>query len=199
VLGGAEVRRASRSKVDPYELITAQAREAPPGCEGLFWLPYLTGERTPHADPRARACWIGIHSRTTRGELVRSVMEGATFAMNDALTILRDRGLAIRQVRLSGGGARSAFWRQLQADVYGTACATVNSAEGPAYGAALLAAVGTGRFRDIRQACRAAIKITRTVRPRPRMKRLYERYYRQYTRLYPALKERFADIAGLVE
>ncbi|MFB3893971.1 MAG: xylulokinase [Phycisphaerae bacterium] len=197
VLGAAEVELARRRGVDPYELITAQAAAAPAGCEGLFWLPYLTGERTPHADPDARACWIGVSSRTTRNELARSVMEGATFAMNDALTILRLRGLAIRQVRLSGGGARSAFWRQLQADIYGCDCATINSAEGPAYGAALLAAVGTGRFRDIRQACKAAISITRTVRPRPAMRRLYERYHRRFTELYPALRGQFAEIAKL--
>lgn len=196
VLGVADAG-AGRKKPDPYELLDAQAAAAAPGCEGLFWLPYLTGERTPHADPFARACWIGIHSRTTRNELVRSVIEGATFAMNDALTILRDRGLAIRQVRLSGGGARSALWRQLQADVYGTTCATINAAEGPAYGAALLASVGTGRFRDIRRACKAGIKITREIRPRPRFRKLYAEYYAQYRRLYPALRQEFARIAGM--
>ncbi|HET6429649.1 MAG TPA: xylulokinase [Phycisphaerae bacterium] len=197
VLGQAEVAAARRKKVDPYELLTAQAEQAPPGCEGLFWLPYLTGERTPHADPCAKGCWIGLHSRTTRNELVRAVLEGATFAMNDAVTILRGRGLKIRQIRLSGGGARSAFWRQLQADVYGTTCATINAEEGPAYGVALLAAVGTGRYKDIREACKAAIKITRTIKPDAKAKRLYARYYEQYRRLYPALKEEFARIARL--
>ena len=129
----AEVRR-----------LTAQAAQAPAGCDGVFWLPYLTGERTPHADPMARAGWIGIHSGTGRKELIRSVMEGATFAMNDTVHILRDeRGLPIKQIRLSGGGARSSFWRQLQADIYGTQCVTINAEEGPAYGVALLAAAWT--------------------------------------------------------
>jgi xylulokinase len=196
-LGAAEVAAARKKKVDPYELLTQQAAAAPAGCEGVFWLPYLTGERTPHADPLARACWIGIHSRTTRNELVRSVMEGATFAMNDAVQLLRRQGLDIRQIRLSGGGARSAFWRQLQADIYGVNCATINAEEGPAYGVALLAAVGTGRFKDIREACKAAIKITRTIRPNARARKLYADYYAQYRRLYPALKGEFPRIAAL--
>ncbi len=197
MLGDAEVAAAKRRGVDPYDLLTAQAAKAPAGCEGLFFLPYLTGERTPHADPFARACWIGIHSRTTRSELVRSVMEGATFAMNDAVTILRDRGLSIRQVRLSGGGARSAFWRRMQADIYRATCVTISAEEGPAYGAALLAAVGAGAFKNVAEACRAGITITRTIRPDAAAARRYGRLYAQYRRLYPALKGEFRKIADL--
>ncbi|MCY2924633.1 MAG: FGGY-family carbohydrate kinase, partial [Planctomycetota bacterium] len=197
VLGSAEVAQAKKKKVDPYELLTAKAAQAPAGCEGLFFLPYLTGERTPHADPKARACWIGIHSRTGRNELIRSVMEGATFAMNDVVSVLRGRGLTIRQIRLSGGGARSPFWRQLQADIYGTTCTTINAAEGPAYGVAILAAVGTGAYRSVPEACQAAIKITRTIPPKAAAKKLYASYYTQYTKLYPALKDQFAAIAEL--
>jgi len=197
VLGQAEIAAAKRKKVDPYELLTAQAAEAPAGCEGVFWLPYLTGERTPHADPLARGGWIGVHSRTTKAELTRSVIEGATFAMNDVVTLLKQRGAKIRQVRLSGGGARSTFWRQLQADIYGTTCATINTEEGPAYGAALLAAAGTGRFKNVREACKAGIRVTRTIKPTARAKRLYAAYYEQFRRLYPALKDEFARIAEL--
>jgi xylulokinase len=197
VLGQAEIAAAKRKKVDPYLLLDAQAAEAPPGCEGLFWLPHLTGERTPHADPLAKACWIGIHARTTRSELVRSVMEGATYAMNDVVTLLAERGLNIRQIRLSGGGARSKFWRQLQADIYGRTCVTINAEEGPAYGVALLAATGTGRYKSIVEACKAAIRVTRTVKPDPKAKRFYAGRYHQYRRLYPALREEFAHIAHL--
>jgi len=196
-LGQAEVREARRRSVDPYELLTAGAAQAPPGCEGVFWLPYLTGERTPHADPRARACWIGIHSRTRRAELIRAVLEGATFAMNDAVTAFRRRGLRVRQVRLSGGGARSAFWRQMQADIYGARCVTVRAEEGPAYGAAILAMVGTGRFASVGQATRAIVRIDKTVRPRPKAKRLYAAYYEQYRRLYPVLRGEFENLAKL--
>ena len=196
-LGQAEITAAKKRKVDPYELLTTEAAKAPAGCEGLFWLPYLTGERTPHGDPAAKACWIGIHSRTSRNELVRAVLEGATFGMNDAVQLLKARGLKIRQIRLSGGGARSAFWRQLQADIYGTTCVTINAEEGPAYGAALLAATGCGEFASIKQACAAAIKVTRTIRPLAGSKRRYAKLYGQYVRLYPALKDEFARIAEL--
>jgi xylulokinase len=168
----AEIDQARGSGVDPYQLIDAQAAAESAGCEGLFWLPYLTGERTPHADPHARACWIGIDARTTKGKLARAVMEGAAFAMRDCLELLEAGGVKIAQVRLSGGGARSPLWRQMQADVYGKTCATINTDEGPAYGAALLAAVGTGRFDSVPQACAAAIKVTRTVRPAPARRRL---------------------------
>ncbi len=197
VMGPCEVSEARRLKVDPYELLTRQAAAAPAGCEGLFFLPYLTGERTPHSDPNAKACWIGIHSRTTRNEMVRAVLEGATFGMNDAITAFKDRGIPVKQIRLSGGGARSAFWRQLQADIYGTPCVTINSAEGPAYGVALLAAVGAGRFKNVRQACQSAISVTRTIKPRAAEKKLYARYYRQYRALSPALKDEFKSIAAL--
>ncbi len=197
ILGVAEKAAAKKKGIDPYKLLDAQAESAPAGCEGLFWLPYLTGERTPHADPHARAGWIGIHSRTTKSELIRSVMEGATFAMNDAVTLLRESGLKIRQIRLSGGGATSPFWRRLQADIYGTTCVTINAEEGPAYGVALLAAVGTGRFKNVREACKAGIRITRTIKPDPKAKKFYAGYYAQYRRLYPALKDQFAHIAEL--
>lgn len=196
-LGADEAAQARRKKVDPYELLTAQAASAPAGCEGVFWLPYLTGERTPHADPYARAAWVGIHSRTTKAELNRAVLEGATYAMNDAVSLLKQRGLPIRQIRLSGGGARSDFWRQLQADIYGTTCVTINSEQGPAYGAAILAAVGVGEFASVREACKAAIRVTRTIKPDAKARKLYTRYYQQFRRLYPALKSEFRQIADL--
>ena len=109
--------------------------------------------------------------------------EGATFAMNDALTILRQRGLRARQIRLSGGGARGAFWRRLQADIYGASCVTVRTEEGPAYGTAILAAVGTGAYESVPQACDAIVKVTRTIRPRAKAKRAYAALYAQYRRL----------------
>jgi len=198
VLCRQEIAEAKRRGVDPYKLLDAQAAGQPAGCEGLFWLPYLTGERTPHADPLARACWIGIDARTSKARLIRSVMEGATFAMKDVVTLLAERGLKVRQIRLSGGGARSPLWRQMQADVYGVTCVTINTDEGPAYGAALLAATGTGRYETVTQACKAAIKVTRTVKPNPKNKKLYRRHYELYRELYPALREQFRHIAELV-
>ncbi len=193
----AEVAAAKAKNQDPYELMTASAAKAKPGCEGLFWLPYLTGERTPHADPLARAGWVGITARTGRDELIRSVVEGATFAMGDVVNLLLDRGVKISEIRLSGGGARSKFWRQLQADIYGKTCTTINSEQGGAYGVALLAAVGAGEYKNIQQACQSAIKITRTIKPDPKTRQLYKKLHEQYDRLYPALKQEFANIAEL--
>src|SRR5690606_37271460 len=133
--------------------------QAPPGCEGLYFLPYLTGERTPHADPCARGAWIGLTPRHSQPHLVRSVLEGATFAMKDSLELIKGLGVPIRQIRVSGGGARSEFWRQLQADIYGQDVVTINAEEGPAYGVALLAAVGTGYFTNVEEACSATISV----------------------------------------
>jgi len=198
-LGAQEVAIAAKRNCDPYELLTDEAANAPLGCEGVFWLPYLTGERTPHADPYARAGWVGISNRTGRNELIRSVMEGATFAMNDAVSLLKQRGLKVRQIRLSGGGARSAFWRQMQADIYGATCVTINAEEGPAYGGALMAATGAGEFKSVREACKAGIQVIRTIKPNPRAKKLYAKYYEQFRRLYPALKGEFRAIADLPE
>jgi xylulokinase len=198
-LGAAEVAAAGKRKSDPYELLTAEAAKAPAGCEGLIFLPYLTGERCPHPDPLARGGWIGLTSRTTRPMLIRSLLEGVTFGMRDALEIMSAMGISITEVRASGGGARSRFWRQLQADIYGRPIVTTNAAEGPAYGAALLAGVGVGVWSSVEQACKSAIEPTEKIAPRPPAKRRYENVYAVYTKLYGDLKSRFAEMAGLAE
>jgi xylulokinase len=169
----------------------------PPGSNGVFFLPYLSGERTPHADPDARGCFVGISNSTSKAELTRAVIEGATFAMGDVVDLIKASGIKSRQIRLSGGGARSRFWRQLQADVYGSTCATINSEEGGALGGALLAAVGTGEYSNIRQACNECIKVTREIKPDAKSKRIYRALHDQYDRLYPALKGEFKKMAGL--
>jgi xylulokinase len=195
-LGAAEVAAAGK-KTDPYELLTAEAAKAPAGCEGLIFLPYLTGERCPHPDPLARGGWIGLTSRTTRPMLIRSLLEGVTFGMRDALEIMSAMGISITEVRASGGGARSEFWRQLQADIYGRPIVLTNAAEGPAYGAALLAGVGTGNWSSVEQACKAAIERTEKIAPRAPAKRRYQNVYAVYTKLYGGLKNRFAEMAAL--
>lgn len=197
-LGEHEMAAAKRQKVDPYELITAQAAEAPPGCEGLFFLPYLTGERTPHADPHARGAWIGLTLRHGRSHLVRSVMEGATYAMRDCLEIIRRMEIPVHEIRLSGGGARSEFWRQMQADVFGQTVVTINAEEGPAYGVALLAAAGTGAYKDVVEACSATIRVTSRTKADAKAKRVYNRAYPVYSGLYRSLKDDFRAITGLL-
>lgn len=197
VLGNEEKKEAKKKKVDPYEIISRKAADAPAGSNGVFFLPYLSGERTPHADPNARGCFIGISTSTDKKDLIRSVMEGATFAMGDVVDLIRKSGLRSREIRLSGGGARSPFWRQLQADIYGSKCVTIASEEGGALGVALLAMVGTGEYANIRQACKECITVTAEIKPVPRSKKMYRRLHDQYDLLYPALAEQFTTIAAL--
>jgi len=183
--------------VDPYELLVDEAAAAPLGSEGAFFLPYLTGERCPHPDPTARGGWVGLTARTTRAMLIRSLLEGVTYGMRDALEIMRTMGIPISQVRASGGGSRSAFWRQLQADVYRQPIVLTNATEGPAYGVALLAGVGTGVWKTVEEACRHCIKQTEKVSPNKKAVAKYEPFYRTYDKLYFDLKDRFREMASL--
>ena len=192
-----EVRAAKRRKVDPYELLIDEAMKAPPGSEGVFFLPYLTGERCPHPDPFARGGWIGITTRTRRRDMIRSLLEGVTFGMRDAIDIMRQMNIPMSQVRASGGGARSDFWRHLQADVYNLPIVLTNATEGPAYGVALLAGVGTGAFKSVEEACRASIKQTTKVAPNRKLAVRYDRLHAAYAKLYGDLKYRFREMAEL--
>ncbi len=194
---GAEVALAKKRKVDPYALLTEEAERAPAGSEGLFFLPYLTGERCPHPDPHARGGWIGLTARHDRPAMIRSLLEGVTFGMADALRIIEALGIDVKTVRLSGGGARSPFWRQLQADIYNRPVATINSDEGPAYGGAILAGVGTGVWNSVPEACGASIRVTQKLRPRKKTAAMYAQAHEQYGRLYAALKEEFPRMAAV--
>lgn len=196
-LATAEVAAAKKQKVDPYQLLIAEAEAAPPGCEGLFFLPYLTGERCPHPDPNARGGWIGLTARSTRQHMVRALLEGVTFGMRDCLEIMRSMNIEITQARGAGGGSRSPFWRQLQADIYKTPYVLTNAEEGPAYGVALLAGVGTGVWSSVEEACTATIKQKTKIAPKAKSSALYDRHYATYAKLYFDLKERFGEIAGL--
>jgi xylulokinase len=195
----AEIAAAKKLKVDPYELITDQAASAPAGSEGLFFLPYLTGERTPHADPNARGSWVGLSLRHGKNHMARSVMEGATYAMRDTLEIIKSMGIPVKQIRLSGGGARSQFWRQMQADIYGQSVMTINASEGPAYGVALLAAAGTGAYKGIVEACEATISVVSKTPNKPTATKVYNAGYPVYQQLYRSLKNDFAAIQKLID
>jgi len=191
------VRKAKRQRIDPYDLITAEAASVPAGADGLYFLPYLTGERTPHADPDARAAWIGLSNMHTRAHMARAVMEGATYAMRDCLEIIEWMGVAVREIRVAGGGARSPFWRQMQADIYRKPVWTVSSEEGPAYGVALLAGVGTGVWKSVPEACDATIKTLDRTRPDRKTLGRYKALYPEYGRLYRSLKDDFKAVAKL--
>lgn len=197
-LGKAEVALAKEQKIDPYQILTAEAAIAGPGAEGLFFLPYLTGERSPHFDPDAKGGWIGLTVRHGRPHMVRAVLEGATFAMRDSLELIRDMGVAIEQIRVSGGGARNALWKQIQADVYGADVHTINASEGPAYGVALLALVGAGTYSSVPEACDATIMTVESTSVDPKAKAFYDRAYKIYGDLYRNLKASFREISELV-
>ena len=197
-LGKAEVEMAKKKGEDPYFLLTDEAALAGPGAEGLFFLPYLTGERTPHFDPDAKGAWVGLTVRHGRAHMIRSLLEGATFAMRDSLELIREMGVAIEQVRVSGGGARNALWKQIQADIYGCDVHTLNSTEGPAFGVALLAQVGTGGFRSVPEACDATIRPVESTRANAGAVAYYDRAFHIYRGLYKDLRGSFKAISSLV-
>jgi xylulokinase len=172
-----------------YDALTREAATAPPGSQGLFWLPYLMGERTPHLDPSARGGWIGLTAKHTRADLLRSLLEGVSYSQKDCLEIIVQMGVAVDSVRLSGGGARSAFWQQMLADVFGKPVATLENQEGSAYGAALLAMVGTGEYSSVQEATKASIREVRVCEPRRKEWEHYQAGYRIYRSLYPAIRE----------
>jgi xylulokinase len=171
-----------------YDALTAEAAQAPAGAHGLYWLPYLMGERTPHLDASCRGGWIGLTAKHTRADLIRSLLEGVCYSQKDCLDIIEELGIEVTSVRVSGGGARSAFWRQLLADVMGKRVVVLETQEGSAYGAALMALVGTGVYASVPEVCRAAIREVDAVEPRPAERALYASGHSVYQALYPALK-----------
>lgn len=187
----------ARSHSDVYHQLTAEAESVPPGSQGLFFLPYLSGERTPHADPTARGCFVGLTLAHTRAHLVRAILEGVTYSLRESLEIFRELGVPIRQIRASGGGARSPLWRQIQADVFAQKVVTINSEEGPAYGVALLAAVGAGAFQNVREACAATIRVVSQTAPVRSAARFYDQAMPVYQQLYGSLRDDFRRIADL--
>lgn len=195
-LGGEEIMEAAVREIDPYEVLIEGASEVPPGCEGLFFLPYLTGERTPHADPNARGAFIGLTLRHHKWHMTRAVMEGVTFGLMDSIQLVRDMGFDVSKVRVSGGGARSELWRQMMADVFNAEVATVNITQGAAYGAALLAGVGVRVFANVQQAAKSIVRETDSLGPGADAA-VYSRYYERYRALYPALAAQFSAIASL--
>jgi xylulokinase len=170
------------------EELLREAEGAPIGCEGLVFLPHLAGERCPHPDPGARGAWVGLSSRHTRGHLVRAIVEGVTMTMGQILDLFERIGIRVARVRLGGGGARSAMWRQMQADVYGREVALPNTEEGPALGAVLLAGVAAGAWRTVRDACEAVIRETELREPEREAVKRYAALRDRFARVYPALR-----------
>jgi xylulokinase len=173
---------------DPYERLTDEAGDAPPGCDGVLWAPYLMGERTPHLDPQARAALVGLAASHGRGHVVRAILEGVAFSLRDTFSIFAEMNVPVTQIRLGGGGARSWLWRQIQADVYAHPVQVLEAEEGAAYGAALLAGVGAGTWSSVDEACQQAVRVAREIQPHKVNIPVMNKQYEAYRRLYPALR-----------
>lgn len=199
--GGAfQWLRNSLRALDPalgYEQLVALAAETPPGAEGLLFLPYLAGERTPHRDPLARAAFVGLTLRHGLGHQVRALLEGVALSLRDGLVIMQELGLPLHEIRIIGGGARSAVWRQIMADVLGQAVVTMRAEEGPAFGAALLAGVGVGVYSDVQAAVAATVATGAITEPQPAQAARYAELYTMYRELYGALKPSFIALSAL--
>ena len=193
-----EVAEAAKQGVDPYELMTALAEKTPIGADGLLFLPYLMGERSPLLDEKARGAFIGLSGGHGRGHLIRAVLEGVTYSQRQCVDVLRGMNVPTEEMMACGGGARSAFWRQMLADVYGCPIQTAKAAlEGPALGVAILAGVGTGVYPSVESACDAIVKPDTVLYPDAECGRAYEPYYQLYLRQYPALRETFHALAAM--
>jgi xylulokinase len=178
-----------------FDDLLNEAESIPAGSEGLQFLPYLSGERTPHPDPLARGAFIGLTLRHSRAHMTRAVLEGVAFGLKDSFTLIQNAGLdTITQVRASGGGTKGALWRQILASVLEVELVTVNTTEGGAYGAALLAGVGAGAWGDVSSACKACVKLTGSTLPDPKQMDAYRKSYKVFQGLYPALKSTFGDM-----
>jgi xylulokinase len=176
---------------DPYERLTEEAATAPPGCHGLLFTPYLMGERTPHLDPRARGALVGLTASHTRADVIRAILEGVAFSLRDTFSIFGEMKVPVRSVRLGGGGARSALWRQIQADVYGHEVEIVEAEEGAAYGAALLAGVGARMWASVDEACASVVRVAKKVRPDAEAVATLNKNYAAYRRVYGATRDIF--------
>ncbi len=181
---------------DPYDVMLDGAAKVAPGSDGLVFLPYLSGERTPHQNPLARGAFVGLTLAHTQAHLTRAVVEGVAFGLKDGLELMRGAGLTVKEVRVTGGAAKSAFWRQTLADVFDTDITVLNITEGSAYGVALLAGVASKHWKDIIQACDATLKPESRTKPNRKTRAAYADAYARFKQLYPALAPTFAATAG---
>ena len=176
---------------DPYERLTHEASAVPAGADGLLWTPYLMGERTPHLDANARGALVGLTASHTRAHVIRAILEGVAFSLRDTFTIFKEMGVPVKNIRLGGGGARSAVWRQIQTDVYGQQTEIVEAEEGAAYGAAILAGVGAKVWSSVDDACNAVVRVATRISPDQSRVATMNAQYAAYRRVYPATKSIF--------
>ncbi|MDQ2747539.1 MAG: FGGY-family carbohydrate kinase, partial [Acidobacteriota bacterium] len=172
---------------ESYDDLVESAKKIRAGADGLLWTPYLMGERTPHIDPNVRASLIGLTAIHTKAHVVRAILEGVAFSLRDSLEIFRELSIPTENIRLGGGGAKSALWRQIQADIYGQKVETIRAEEGAAYGAALLAGVGAENWQTIDEACAKTIRVAEKIEPDAETVGILNRQYKAYQGIYPSL------------
>ncbi|MBO6141645.1 MAG: xylulokinase [Ruminococcus sp.] len=194
---GAEKETAKYMGVDEYYLMDKQAETVPVGAERLLYLPYLMGERTPHLDPNARGVFFGLSAMHTKKHMLRAVMEGVSYSLRDCVEVFREMDINVSDMMACGGGGSSPLWRSMLADLYNCPVKTASSKEGPALGVALLASVGAGIYSSVPEACKAVVAVDKTQQPDPAKVPEYEKFYRLYTEIYPALKEQFRKLGTL--
>ena len=193
-----EVAQAQAEGCDPYDIMSREAAQVEPGCSGLLYLPYLMGERSPHLDPVAKGVFFGISGAHTRRHFIRAVMEGVTHALLDSVSIMREMGVGLDEIRAGGGGGRSPLWRQMQADMFGSRVVTAKSPEAGALGVALLAGVGVGAYASVQEACDAVITVSAPQTPCAADREIYMQYDVIYRALYPALKPSYDAVAQIL-
>ena len=192
-----EMAEAAEKGVDPYEIMTAEAARVPIGSEKLIYLPYLMGERSPHPDPDCRGVFFGLSAMHERPHLIRSVMEGISFSQWECVEVFREMGVPIEDMMICGGGGRSPFWRQMLADMYGCSVSTVQSDQGGALGAAILAGVGAGIYSDLETACDALVRKKDSSEPHMAANGAYAKYFTLYKELYRTLFQSFKDLKNI--
>lgn len=193
-----EMRTAELLDIDPYILMDQEAEKIAVGSEGVLYLPYLMGERTPHLDPDARGVFFGLSAAHNKAHMIRSVLEGVVYSLRDCMEIIREMGIEASQVRASGGGGKSPLWRQMQADMFRTDICTINSSEGPALGVAILAGVASGLYKDVVTACDEIISVKENQSADETSAKIYDKYYKVYGNLYNHIKDDYKEITRIM-
>lgn len=196
---GIEKEAAKLCGTDVYNLLNKEAASSKIGANGLIYLPYLMGERTPHLDPFAKGVFFGLTARHKKSDMLRAVMEGVGYSLKDCMDIIEEMGIHPKEVRASGGGGKSKLWRQIQSDMFNSEVVTINSSEGPALGVAILAMVGLNMYSSVSEACDHIIHTVTSQKPIAENNRIYDKYHAVYKDLYTALKPQFTKISKLEE
>lgn len=193
----AEKETAKYMGVDEYYLMDKEADTVPIGANRLLYLPYLMGERTPHLDPDARGMFFGLSAMHTKKEMLRAVMEGVAYSLRDCMEICREMNINVSDMMACGGGGSSPLWRQMLADLYGCPVKTSASKEGPALGVAILAMVAAGIYASVPEACEVICGVDKVQEPITENVPVYEKFFRLYDKVYPAVKEQMKELAEM--